>query len=553
MTCLCRSRFGTADHGARPNRRSGRGLHFILGSARSLRTDGNGAVFHQRTGSGAQVEGHAGGDGQDPGISQRSELSDRGGDLRLFVLKNRPSCTPTKAGRLCTLKRGQQKDILLDMARRAQPVIREIEARKHWSVMNTASSAQDEMFWVPPQGWASYSKGTSNGRDFGSDPLRALVRPMSGGGQVEVPLKGPMIPPKEVKKGGSVSEAIRISKMGSFQRILAIFRTSARSRAPKRAEMIKLVKSIKGSNNILPLSKELVESVSAALRESGMKSGPQYLVELKLTHVEAGYEVEAWLKRTFDLCRKALERSRGPAVRAAEVKLSYPCGMPRHWKPGQQEKGCQRHQTWHLPGHPGHQCGCSERLSCAIWRSAISLFLARKGGSPFGSQRPRWISRARALGAPFDAAERHHVRLYARGLWDGKPLRSPRTRGRCPDLHSSRHGMTWRKPPSQTRSRLGGHIWFLMFQVTVPEGRGQCIMWEHAGLPIQELAFLGRWKSNVVLTYAEEALQERVVTGATWKPSSAFGRHRDGSPSTQEKTRRSCELHHLLQLSRPWR
>ena len=32
-----------------------------------------------------------------------------------------------------------------------------------------------------------------------------------------------------------------------------------------------------------------------------------------------------------------------------------------------------------------------------------------------------------------------------------------------------------------------------------------------AGLPIQELAFLGRWKSNVVLQYAEEALQEKAI------------------------------------------
>ena len=27
------------------------------------------------------------------------------------------------------------------------------------------------------------------------------------------------------------------------------------------------------------------------------------------------------------------------------------------------------------------------------------------------------------------------------------------------------------------------------------------------GMPIQELAFLGRWKSSVVLSYAEDALQ----------------------------------------------
>ena len=53
-----------------------------------------------------------------------------------------------------------------------------------------------------------------------------------------------------------------------------------------------------------------------------MKSGPQYLVELKLMHVEAGYEVEAWLKRTLDLCKKALERSRGPVNRAAEVRVA---------------------------------------------------------------------------------------------------------------------------------------------------------------------------------------------------------------------------------------
>ena len=34
------------------------------------------------------------------------------------------------------------------------------------------------------------------------------------------------------------------------------------------------------------------------------------------------------------------------------------------------------------------------------------------------------------------------------------------------------------------------------------------MMYVRAGLPIQEVAFLGRWKSNVVLTYAEEALEE---------------------------------------------
>eukprot|EP00435_Cladocopium_sp_Y103_P041268 s2029_g11.t1 len=42
--------------------------------------------------------------------------------------------------------------------------------------------------------------------------------------------------------------------------------------------------------------------------------------------------------------------------------------------------------------------------------------------------------------------------------------------------------------------------------------RGGAMLYVRAGLPLQELAFLGRWKSNVVLTYAEEALQEKAVT-----------------------------------------
>ena len=41
------------------------------------------------------------------------------------------------------------------------------------------------------------------------------------------------------------------------------------------------------------------------------------------------------------------------------------------------------------------------------------------------------------------------------------------------------------------------------------------------GLPIQELAFLGRWRSSVVLTYAEEALQEKPMTLPSHYPSVA--------------------------------
>ena len=41
--------------------------------------------------------------------------------------------------------------------------------------------------------------------------------------------------------------------------------------------------------------------------------------------------------------------------------------------------------------------------------------------------------------------------------------------------------------------------------------RNGAMFYVRRGLPIQELAFLGRWKSSVVLQYDEEALQEKAV------------------------------------------
>ena len=62
---------------------------------------------------------------------------------------------------------------------------------------------------------------------------------------------------------------------------------------------------------MLPLSRATVEGVAAALKEAGMNAGTQYLTELKLLHVEAGFEIEAWLKRTMDQC----------STRAVEVRV----------------------------------------------------------------------------------------------------------------------------------------------------------------------------------------------------------------------------------------
>ena len=84
------------------------------------------------------------------------------------------------------------------------------------------------------------------------------------------------------------------------------------SKISRRKEVLRLARAVAGTNVVVPLARDTVEGVAAALKEAQMRSGAQYLAELKLLHIEAGFEVEAWLKRAFDLCRKSLERDRGP-------------------------------------------------------------------------------------------------------------------------------------------------------------------------------------------------------------------------------------------------
>ena len=53
----------------------------------------------------------------------------------------------------------------------------------------------------------------------------------------------------------------------------------------------------------------------------GWSSGDQYINELKLMHIEAGWEVNQQLSRAIADCKRSLKRDRGPVKRAPEFKL----------------------------------------------------------------------------------------------------------------------------------------------------------------------------------------------------------------------------------------
>ena len=89
----------------------------------------------------------------------------------------------------------------------------------------------------------------------------------------------------------------------------------------RRDEVCKLAQMVAPRGKFLPLTRDVVEATAAALKVAGLASADQYLGELKLVHVEAGFPLEAWLTRTLTLCKKSLSRERGPVKRAPEVAL----------------------------------------------------------------------------------------------------------------------------------------------------------------------------------------------------------------------------------------
>ena len=51
-----------------------------------------------------------------------------------------------------------------------------------------------------------------------------------------------------------------------------------------------------------------------------MKAGDQYLSEAKSLHLEANFEWDARLDRQMVVCKRAMQRDKGPEVKAKEVK-----------------------------------------------------------------------------------------------------------------------------------------------------------------------------------------------------------------------------------------
>ena len=92
------------------------------------------------------------------------------------------------------------------------------------------------------------------------------------------------------------------------------------SRASKRKRLCDILLKVKGEKEFFPLDAEELELVGAVLSEADLKAGEQYINEVKLMQLEAGWAWDEVLERQLAMVKRALRRDVGPDRRAKEVK-----------------------------------------------------------------------------------------------------------------------------------------------------------------------------------------------------------------------------------------
>eukprot|EP00435_Cladocopium_sp_Y103_P023223 s1108_g5.t1 len=277
--------------------------------------------------------------------------------------------------------------------------------------------------------------------------------------------------------------------------------SSRASREVKRADVLKLAGLVASEEiDIFPLCQKTVEGVAACLKAANMKSGDQYLNELKLLHVEEGYDLPPWLVRTFSLCKKSLIRNKGPVKRALEAKVEDI--SEDFWQlTGEQfENGVNSAliyawaMIWMLREIEASECKWEHvHTDKQLRKISLSIPISKM------DQGARGVKRTLQC-----CGEDPCSRFCAWRIWERISEEFPYKKCRKSWVFTDKL-----KNKLSKKNMVG--LWKTATEkpVTGHSARRSGAM-EHVrrGLQIQELAFLGRWRSAVVLSYANDALQE---------------------------------------------
>ena len=278
------------------------------------------------------------------------------------------------------------------------------------------------------------------------------------------------------------------------------------------------------------LTQSDVLTIGAVLGESGIKTGDQYLSELKLMQLEMGISWSDVLERQLVMVKRALKRDKGPDVRAKEVRLENISN--ESWERISSRPGVPMRTAWSYAWATIWMLRSVEAADVRLGDVKIHenknvTLNIRKSKTDQGAKGTKRTLKccnqnpccrdcvwALACRAKADHVEQDSM-LPLFPDADGSKIQKVRmVKAWMDELDPDMSGHSARRSGAMRYTRMG--------------------------LSIYEIASLGRWKSSAVFRYVEEALEE-VPLNDRQKLNEPQIQHTDSTKAPGKRSKRKPE------------
>ena len=246
----------------------------------------------------------------------------------------------------------------------------------------------------------------------------------------------------------------------------------------------------------------LLKAVGSVLKAAGYKAAPLYMHDLKVKHVEEGHAWSDELDLTFKRIKRALERDAGPSRKAPEVKEGDLRRKPLAKRP---VRGVSLAHELFLFAVAWMLRACelvqikTDQVEFDHGLRTVSLSWGKTKGDQKASGTKRTLG-CRCVNGNCDPLCPYHL------CW---VLIS-----KLMDKHPRASHLVWSSSGRPKGKLYLVKAWKLIFGTKVgghSARRTGALRYVRQGWAIPQVAYLGRWKSDVIYQYAEEALASMAV------------------------------------------
>ena len=295
--------------------------------------------------------------------------------------------------------------------------------------------------------------------------------------------------------------------------------------AAKNSKRRMVDKLLKAANLDFPLTPLHIKTVAGALKDAGYKSTFSYLIEMKTMHIELDHTWSSLLDRHFKLCMAAAKRNVGPRKKAPEVPEDI-------WV---------NHPLLEDPSNQGTKVGLAAHLfACGVYWMMREIEIANLSAKDIKFDSNNRLVTVLFINSKGDQEARGVSRTLQCICKEGCTLKCPyavlEVLVNYAGLKGSPNAMISTTANGKQRATKKDLVdaWRSLYgtQITGHSARRSgALQYIRKGWAVSQVGYLGRWKSNIILEYAQEALESMAVNVGV-----AFG-HSDylKDPSTVEK------------------